>query len=75
MAVSDIFTMSVGMLLFWTVLLTVGVLLYRTLSRGSQRPHTPAGGSPETAGRASCSVSFEKMEASFPGLEFPWDSK
>lgn len=41
------FTMSIGTLLFWTVLVTVGVLLYRSLGRGSDRPHTPADASPE----------------------------
>jgi putative membrane protein len=41
------FTMSIGMLLFWTVLITVGVLLYRALGRGSDRPSTPAATSPE----------------------------
>jgi putative membrane protein len=43
----DWFMMSIGTLLFWAVLITVGVLLYRTLGRGSDRPHPPVGASPE----------------------------
>jgi putative membrane protein len=41
------FTMSVGMLVFWALLITVAALLYRNLNRTPDQPHTPDGTSPE----------------------------
>ncbi|KPI19038.1 Protein of unknown function DUF2078, membrane [Actinobacteria bacterium OK074] len=43
----DWFAMSIGSVLLWTVLVAVAVLLFRTLSRGTQHPHTPAAPPPE----------------------------
>lgn len=34
------FTMSVGMILFWAVLITLGVLLFRALARSGDAPTT-----------------------------------
>ncbi|WP_330309120.1 MULTISPECIES: SHOCT domain-containing protein [unclassified Streptomyces] len=43
------FAMSVSMVLFWAVIIGVGVLLFRALGRTAEHPytHTPAGPSPE----------------------------
>ena len=35
------FAMSLGTILFWAVLVAVGVLLFRMLGRGSERPSAP----------------------------------
>ncbi len=43
----DWFAMSVSAVLLWALLITVAVLLYRTLSRATEPPHTPAAPSPE----------------------------
>ncbi|WP_199844318.1 SHOCT domain-containing protein [Streptomyces sp. RTd22] len=40
------FTMSLGMILFWALIITGGVLIYRALSRPHQQP-------PSTAARPS----------------------
>ncbi|MFF4910809.1 SHOCT domain-containing protein [Streptomyces sp. NPDC001260] len=39
------FTMSVGMILFWAVLIALGVMLFRTLSRSDDSP-TSSGTAP-----------------------------
>ncbi|WP_405876868.1 SHOCT domain-containing protein [Streptomyces sp. NBC_01136] len=41
------FAMSTGTVLFWALLITVGVLLFRTLNRTPDRPRTPGASSPE----------------------------
>ncbi|MFF7680061.1 SHOCT domain-containing protein [Actinacidiphila glaucinigra] len=41
------FAMSVGMVVFWAVLIGVGVLLYRALARPYEHTHTPPASSPE----------------------------
>jgi putative membrane protein len=43
----DWFVTSVGMVLFWALLIAVSVLLYRALTRGPEHPHTPAAAPPE----------------------------
>ncbi|MDH6514397.1 putative membrane protein [Streptomyces sp. SAI-208] len=44
----DWFVMSVGTVLFWALLITVAVLLYRALTRAPQQPYPPiAPASPE----------------------------
>src|SRR5690242_14242069 len=40
------FTMSIGTVLLWALLLTVAVLLYRTLNRAPESPHTPPAPTP-----------------------------
>lgn len=42
--------MTIGMVVFWGVLITAGVALFRYLSRGPQQPPAPAGApqSPDT---------------------------
>ncbi|MFF8191071.1 SHOCT domain-containing protein [Streptomyces bobili] len=43
------FAMSASMILFWALIITAAVLLFRALSRPTEHPHThaPAGPSPE----------------------------
>ncbi|MER6418281.1 SHOCT domain-containing protein [Streptomyces sp. NPDC001137] len=41
------FTMSIGTVLLWALLITVAVLLYRTLNRAPEPPRTPTAASPE----------------------------
>ncbi|WP_030576599.1 SHOCT domain-containing protein [Streptomyces anulatus] len=43
------FAMSAGMILFWALIITAAVLLFRALGRTGEHPHThtPAGPSPE----------------------------
>ncbi|MFF8839428.1 SHOCT domain-containing protein [Streptomyces sp. NPDC015130] len=41
------FAMSAGMLLFWALLITVVVMLFRTLDRASVRPSVPEVTRPE----------------------------
>ncbi|WP_329282202.1 SHOCT domain-containing protein [Streptomyces sp. NBC_01451] len=36
------FAMSISTVLLWALLITVAVLLYRTLNRSPEPPHTPA---------------------------------
>ncbi|MFH8773688.1 SHOCT domain-containing protein [Streptomyces sp. NPDC017958] len=36
------FAMSSGMILFWALVITVAVLLFRTLNRPQEHTHTPA---------------------------------
>ncbi|MFF7648029.1 SHOCT domain-containing protein [Streptomyces canus] len=43
----DWFAASVGTVLFWALLITVAVLLYRALIRAPQQPHTHSSASPE----------------------------
>jgi putative membrane protein len=43
----DWFATSVGAALFWALLITVGVLLYRSLTRAPQPPRTHLPPSPE----------------------------
>ena len=43
----DWFATSVGMVLFWALLITVAVLLYRSLTVGPQQPPTHVPPSPE----------------------------
>ncbi|WP_405521746.1 SHOCT domain-containing protein [Streptomyces canus] len=44
----DWFATSVGAVLFWALLITVAVLLFRTLTRTPEQPHTDV---PDTAER------------------------
>lgn len=37
------FAMSLGTVLFWTLLVVAGVLIVRTLNRSAEAPHPPAG--------------------------------
>ncbi|MFE9882889.1 SHOCT domain-containing protein [Streptomyces sp. NPDC005784] len=37
-----LFAMSAGMILFWTLIITVAVLLFRTLNRSQEHTHAPA---------------------------------
>ena len=41
------FAMSLGTLLFWGLLIAIGVLLFRTLNRGSGQVHTSGRPQPE----------------------------
>ncbi|WP_344398399.1 SHOCT domain-containing protein [Streptomyces longisporus] len=41
------FTMSIGTVLLWALLITVAVLLYRTLNRAPEPPRTPPAASAE----------------------------
>ena len=41
------FAMSISMLVFWALLISIAVLLYRTLNRSPDHPHHPTGTSPE----------------------------
>ncbi|MEI5525473.1 SHOCT domain-containing protein [Streptomyces brasiliscabiei] len=41
------FAMSAGMILFWALIITVGVLLIRALDSPREHPHTPAAPTPE----------------------------
>jgi putative membrane protein len=41
------FAMSAGMILFWALIITAAVLLFRALNRAPEHPHTHAGPSPE----------------------------
>ncbi|NBM14452.1 SHOCT domain-containing protein [Streptomyces sp. GC420] len=41
------FAMSVGMILFWALIITLAVLLFRALNRPPEHPHTPAVPTPE----------------------------
>lgn len=41
------FTMSVGTVLLWALLITVAVLLFRTLNRAPEPPRTPTAAAPE----------------------------
>lgn len=43
----DWFAMSIGTVLLWALLITVAVLLFRTLNRAPELPHTPTAASPE----------------------------
>ncbi|WP_031059875.1 MULTISPECIES: SHOCT domain-containing protein [Streptomyces] len=43
----DWFVTSVGTVLFWGLLITVAVLLYRALTGALHQPHAPAPASPE----------------------------
>ncbi|MFF6833318.1 SHOCT domain-containing protein [Streptomyces sp. NPDC012438] len=41
------FAMSASMILFWALIITVAVLLFRALNRAPEHTHVPAGPSPE----------------------------
>ncbi|MGW5063642.1 SHOCT domain-containing protein [Streptomyces sp. NPDC004096] len=41
------FAMSAGMILFWALIITVAVLLFRALNRRQEHPGTPAAAAPE----------------------------
>jgi putative membrane protein len=41
------FAMSTGMILFWALIITIAVLLFRALNHPQERTHTPAAPSPE----------------------------
>ncbi|EDX24403.1 SHOCT domain-containing protein [Streptomyces sp. Mg1] len=41
------FAMSVGMILFWALIITVAVLLFRAIARPHEHTHVPATPSPE----------------------------
>ncbi|WP_405910440.1 MULTISPECIES: SHOCT domain-containing protein [unclassified Streptomyces] len=43
----DWFAMSISTALMWALLVTVAVLLFRTLNRSPELPHTPTAASPE----------------------------
>jgi putative membrane protein len=53
------FAMSVGMLLFWALLITAAVLLFRALSLGSERTHAP--GSPGEPGPSPEQILAERF--------------
>ncbi|WP_406375561.1 SHOCT domain-containing protein [Streptomyces sp. NBC_00647] len=41
------FAMSAGMILFWALIITVAVLLFRTLNQPQENTHVPATPSPQ----------------------------
>ncbi|WP_460072883.1 SHOCT domain-containing protein [Streptomyces sp. YKOK-I1] len=41
------FAMSAGMILFWALIITVALLVFRTLNRPQERTHTPTAPSAE----------------------------
>ncbi|MED7824563.1 SHOCT domain-containing protein [Streptomyces chiangmaiensis] len=41
------FAMSAGMILFWALIITVAVLLFRALNRPQEHTHTPDAPAPE----------------------------
>ncbi|MER6126398.1 SHOCT domain-containing protein [Streptomyces sp. NPDC001795] len=41
------FMMSFGMILFWALIITIAVLLFRALNRPQEHTHTPARPTPE----------------------------
>jgi len=43
----DWFAMSTGTVLLWALLITVAVLVFRTLNRTSTHPHLPTAATPE----------------------------
>lgn len=43
------FAMSAGMILFWALIITVAVLLFRTLNQPQENTHVPATPSPRTS--------------------------